>query len=759
LCAQLPARWLLLLFGVLLVGGWRAERALEQFEVRRSFVRDVLGEPRRCAGHGQVKESPVVRGETLRSIIVFSSLDCEGRTLEGPVRARLYGGPTDLTRDSHVFVVAKLGAVRLFRNVGPLDPTPFAARKGVTLSGSALSTQTVALGSSLLALVDRARAWVRGRIRATFATPAQPMARALVLGENDLSDSDDEAFRKSGLSHLLAVSGTHLVFAVVAVVAALRALLLRIYVLSCRIDVTRLASALGALMAIGYADFSGGSGSAWRAAWMLVVVFLARALRRRPDPARVVGLTVLLGALTDPLVCFDISFMLSLAATGGLLVLGQPLVVRCNTLRFRALRYAAVSLAATVASMLPCAPLLALISPDLTVAGLLANVVAAPIGELVALPVCLSHAIAAPLPDLETGLALVGSGALLAVRRIALVSADIEALAFPIADPTRWQLASVVVSSAALLLCVSRRQGQRFATRAVGAFALGAGLLLVEHAPRSCRQGSGLLRVHMLDVGQGDATLVELPERGALLFDAGGFVGSPVDPGARAIVPWLRAQRRQRLSVLALSHPHPDHFGGLSSVVRAVEIAEFWDTGQGEVEGAGPAYRELLELLRERRVPILRPRALCGRPRWLEGVKLEVLAPCPGFVPGRDANDNSLVVKLTYKNRSFLLTGDAEAHQEAELLQRYGNKLRADVLKVGHHGSRTSTTSEFLARVAPRFATISCGVRNRFGHPHPKTLATLAAGGVVGLRVDRFGSLAISTDGYWLDVHAYSFPR
>src|SRR5690606_32259385 len=141
----------------------------------------------------------------------------------------------------------------------------------------------------------------------------------LVLGENDLASEDDEAFKKSGLSHLLAVSGTHLVFAVVTLVTALRALLLRWEWLARRTHVTPIASCVGILLALVYADFSGGSGSAWRAAWMLVFVFGARMAERRPDPARVLALTLFVGALLDPLVLFDISFMLSLAATAGLL--------------------------------------------------------------------------------------------------------------------------------------------------------------------------------------------------------------------------------------------------------------------------------------------------------------------------------------------------------------------------------------------------------------------------------------------------------
>ncbi len=749
---------LVLLLCVLVVASLRAQIALADFEQRRIEARDALGEPRVCAGHASVVESPVALHGALRLIVAFESLDCEGHELAGPVDVRLYGGPAELTRGARVFAVTKLGALRQFRNTGVSDPAVFAARQGVVFSGSTLSMQVERRAGGIRAWVDRARQFVRQRIRQTFAPGAEALARALVLGESDLAPEDDAAFRQSGLSHLLAVSGTHLVFAVVSLVAALRALLLRVPWLSERMHVARLASLFGIVLALAYADFAGGSGSAWRAAWMLVVVFAARVVERRPNAARVIALTVLVGTAFDPLVCFDISFMLSLAATAGLFLIGQPLVRRCQRIGFAPLRYAAVSLAATVASMIPCAPLLASISPQLTLAGLLANVVAAPIGELAALPVCLGHAIAAPLPALERGLGLVGSGALLAVRRVALVSAGLDALAFPVADPTAWHWAVLGCGATGILLDRCRQRLGR-ARLLFWTCATLVGLGLVEAAQRRMARHVGLLGVHMLDVGQGDATAVEFPNGQAMLVDAGGFVGSPVDPGERAVWPWLRARRRTELRVVALSHPHPDHFTGLLSLIDRVKVDEFWDTGQGQVQGAGPVYAALLHRLRERGVPILRPTELCGKVRRFGVARVEVVAPCPGFVPDRGANDNSLVMKVSYGQRSFLLTGDAEAAEEADLVSRSLSKLRADVLKVGHHGSRTSSGAALLAAVQPTFSTISCGVRNRFGHPHPTTLAQLSARGIAALRTDRMGSLSFATDGERLDLYAFSVPR
>ena len=199
-------------------GAWRAGRAVSQFEVRRVAVRDALGPPARCAGRGVVATSPVWAHDAIGYLADFRALDCEGRSIPGPVRARLYGGPQHLGRGDQVDIVAQLAPVRLFHEQGLPDPTPRAARQGSLLSGMVLSLDVVRRGSGWRHWIDTARAHTRRRIDATFAPAAAPMARALVLGENDLDPRDDDAFRKSGLAHMLAVSGTHLVFAVVALV-------------------------------------------------------------------------------------------------------------------------------------------------------------------------------------------------------------------------------------------------------------------------------------------------------------------------------------------------------------------------------------------------------------------------------------------------------------------------------------------------------------------------------------------------------------
>ena len=727
------------------LSAWRAKLELDAFRSAYAAARSALGPPQRCALWGRIRGSPTESDGRPLYTLQVERADCESGKIAPSTGVRLAGGPPGMARGDRIEAIAELAPLELLHNLDLGDPVPRAARRDVLVSGTALHAESVARGSGLQAWVDRARAFVRLRIQRSFAADAVPMARALVLGENDLDPADDAAFKKSGLSHMLAVSGTHLVFAVLSLVRALTALLVRCERLSQGHDVGRYAAFAGALLALGYADFAGGSGSAWRAAWMLSAAFAARVTGRAPCPSRALAASLLVGWLVDPLIAFDISFLLSLAATAGLMLLGEPLAAPCERLRSRVARYVGASIATTLAAMIPCAPLLALLGSELTLAGVFANVLAAPLGETIALPLCLTHALVSFWPPLEQGIALVASGALLIVKQIAHESANATFLALPLPEPNGFQLALVSTSFLALVLGRVRAEGPRWRKLWVVTTAVGLGV--IELGIRSAGAPRGSLVMTALSVGQGDSTLLDLPDGSLMLIDAGGVMAG-ADPGERVVVPSLRARRRRHVDVVVLTHPHPDHFGGLLAVLRAVTVGEIWDTGHASPSGAGPVYAEFRREAARRGVRIRGPGELCTKqPLTFGAARVHVLSPCPGPVSGWSANDNSFVFKVSLGRRALLLTGDAEHAAEEALLASSVTPLSADVLKIGHHGSRSSTTAELIAAVAPRVATISCGTRNRFGHPAPQVTERLEHAGVRALRTDRSGGIRIRTDG------------
>jgi competence protein ComEC len=263
------------------------------------------------------------------------------------------------------------------------------------------------------------------------------------------------------------------------------------------------------------------------------------------------------------------------------------------------------------------------------------------------------------------------------------------------------------------------------------------------------------LRVTFLDVGQGDSVLLQTGTGHTALIDAGGAVHGGPDPGAESVLPLLRALRISKLDLVVLSHPHPDHYGGLRAVLDTLPVAELWDTGQAEAEQAEGSASQLLRHARAAGVRVRRPSELCGRGQRLGAVPIQVLAPCPAFDEALGPNDNSFVLRLQHGARSFLFTGDVEHEAEASLVQRLGSALDSDVLKVPHHGSRTSSTAAFLKTVSPRLSVISAGAHNRFGHPHEDVLERMKSASERVLRTDRAGGIKVTSDGQRLSVEAF----
>ncbi|MEQ9321842.1 MAG: DNA internalization-related competence protein ComEC/Rec2 [Polyangiaceae bacterium] len=754
LCAHRRLSPGLLVVGALLasLGAFRTYRALEAAERDHDRLVAALDEPARCVLTGTVERSPVVirtgaprdgpPEHDARFELRVEEGDCEadrdGRVPIVPAASlvRIYGGPEDLVRGDRIEAVASLAPVRLFHNPGLTDPYVRLALTDIIASGGAVDVLVLDRGRGLAARIDAARRHVRRRIDATYAAESAPYGRALVLGETDLPDDERDAFRRSGLAHLLAVSGTHLVIAVLALVTALRALMCRLTFLSARLDVGRISALVGAVASWLYADFAGGGGSAYRAAAMMSAALLIRAFGRRPSGLRCFAWSLLGGVLLEPLAVCDLSFVLSVAATAGLLVAASPLR-RLVQNRATVVKVLLLSTGATVSAVVACAPILLGVGPELPIVGVAANLLASPVGELVALPVCLLHAVLAWAPGAEQGAAMVGGGALLLVRAFAQAAADSPWASLSLPPPTAWQLGVLAVAAVAL--------GLRHRPRTV---ALATLLCLVAFELLARHRGAptGELRVTVLDVGQGDAILVDLPDGRLMMVDGGGFVGSPLDPAERVVLPVLRHRRRDRVDIAVLSHPHPDHYTGLLTVLDTLPVDELWTSGLALSWGPGSRLGQAFRAASTEGTRLRTARELCGDHPVERGV-IEVLGPCPSFVPDRHVNDNSLVLRIRLGGRAVLLTGDAEREQEQSLLARHPEALSADLLKVGHHGSRTSSTPAFLAAVSPALAIASCGVRNRFGHPHPQTRDTFGEADVPLLLTERGGALIWRTDG------------
>jgi competence protein ComEC len=278
-------------------------------------------------------------------------------------------------------------------------------------------------------------------------------------------------------------------------------------------------------------------------------------------------------------------------------------------------------------------------------------------------------------------------------------------------------------------------------------------------SPFKPRRSEGKLEVTVLDVGQGDSIFVVSPSGKTLLMDGGGaftgFQGQEqhfaIDPGEEAVSPYLWSRGFQRLDVVALTHAHQDHLGGLTAILENFRVGTLW-IGR---EVSSLALHHLEEIARARNIRV--EHELRGKSFIWDGVTGEFLWPeiTLGEVAAAAKNDDSLVLRLRYGNRSILLPGDAEKQAEREILRGSTAVLHSDVLKVGHHGSKNSTTAEFLSAVHPKLGIISVGEANPYGHPSPELLERLEQSGVRILRTDRDGAVHLLTDGERFQISCF----
>ncbi|MFQ5586184.1 MAG: DNA internalization-related competence protein ComEC/Rec2 [Thermodesulfobacteriota bacterium] len=688
-----------------------------------------------------------------RIVAKEGSIDASGRvmlTVDSPDVGFSYG--------DRVRFLSRLKIPRRLGNPGEFDYAGYLAGRGVSVTGYIENERWLVRLSEGGWRFWRGVEHVRGAVRGFLDGEGLhngPLLKALLIGEKgEVGREVRELFVLTGTAHLLAISGLH-----IGIIASLIYLVMyRLLRLSERLmlaaDIRKIALLTVIPPLILYGLLAGFALPTQRAVIMILAFVLSILINRSRDLYNTIAMAALIILVLAPMALFSVSFQLSFAALLAIVYLTprfQALLkgsdefpplpgseTRFKRAREKLLLFFLVSLSAAIGT----APIVAYHFHLVSTVGAVANIIMVPLVGFIVVPLGLLSLLSLPfwhgLASLLIHLADYGL----------TVTAWIVGLFSKIPYSVLWATrASVITLSIALLVVLfslspKGRRHVRFL------LPLAFLMLLLPFLWRYITHNyQSNLKVTFLSVGQGDAALVEFPYGVRMLIDGGARYEPDFDAGRMIVAPFLRTRGIGGIDYVVLSHTQADHAGGLHFIVKRFDVGEFWWNGNRDLGTLG-------EALKSSSVPMIR-RGLYSEPLEINGVKVEFLHP--PLDSSLDKNNSSLVLRLTYGEVSFIFPGDIEDEGELDLLHRDVH-LKGTILKVPHHGSRTSSGREFLEDVQPEIAVISAGYNNPFHFPHRDVVERYRAFGTTIYRTDRDGAVTVRTDGKEVEVERYRNP-
>lgn len=638
-----------------------------------------------------------------------------------------------------------------YLNAGVPDYERLLARRGVTLVGSVKSAALVEVTSHGHA-IDEWAGHVRALVRTALARhvgardpQSAAVATAILIGDRgSLDPTVERRLQEAGTYHVIAISGGNIAILAGLVLAGLWWLRVP--------DRWAAAAAIGLLAA--YAFVTGGGPSVMRATLMAVIYLALRTIDQRTPPAHAIALTATSLLLVTPLSVADVGFWLTFGATAAI-------VIGASRARIPArawLRAPVILVIASACAEAALMPIGAAVFQRVTLAGLVVNLVAVPCMALVQIGAMLT--VAADAVGLVGAASAAGWATHVSVRGLIDSAALVDLapwLTWRVPPPPGWALVAYYGSVGMWLFAWGPARPSRRIRRGTAATVAGLLFAWIAVAPQSLARvhGDGRLRVTMMDVGQGDAVLVTLPNGRTAMVDTGGVsIRGDFDIGDRVLGPALRAKGIRRLDYVAFTHGDPDHMGGAVSLTRDFGPAEIWD-------GVFVANHAPTEKLRQA--------AASRRSAWRSlqaGDRMEIGGvewrvhhpPLPDWERQRVRNDDSLVIELRYGQVSVLLTGDIGREVEQALIPTL-DLLPIVVLKSPHHGSGTSSSKAFIDAVRPAVVLISCGRGNPYGHPVPYVMERYRAVDALVFRTDLEGQIEVVTDGNRVEIDTFTGRR
>ena len=691
---------------------------------------------------GTVIDVPEISGEKIRFTI--DNVQIERQSIHGKVK--LSASPEYLipVYGDRVGVIAKLKEPNVFHNPGVYSYD--FKKDGIIAAGYLKQMKIISNGEGLLAWIYKKRQILGGIIDNSISAENASFHKAIIIGlQRGISEGMRDAFSVTGLAHILSISGTH--FALLAFIffkiikAITQSLPLRILTrMSLYATSTQIAVVLTLPVLILYALISGSSTPTIRSMIMVFIYMLALFLGRKGQWLNSLSIAAIIILFWQPNALFDLSFQLSFIAVLSIgYVLEKKSEYRNQDSDYRTqstdnrqlirktFEGIKTSVLITIAAVLGTAPIVAISFKQFPLISPMTNLIITPFICFIILPLSFFAGFVALLFNMTSMplSGLIDSLTHLALRFIKIFS-DIPYANIHVHNPS-FAIILLYFFSLAFFL------KSRFRWRLLP-FAIVICLYLI--SPYLSRDNN--FRITFLDVGQGDSSLVELPDKRVMLIDGG--THDP-DMGRRVIAPYLWSKGIKDIDYLVLSHPHPDHYGGLIYIMDNFKIGEAWLNGRVTYDA-----EKFFQKLQEKKIPY---RAL-KRGDILEAreYRIYVFHPYGEFYADSlrgefsNKNNDSLVLKIESGDARALFTGDIEAEAEENLIY-LGKWLKSDVLKVPHHGGRTSSSEGLLKAVNPQIAVVSDGKNNPFNHPHEETIERYKNAGVRLFRTDIDGAVTI----------------
>lgn len=711
---------------------------------------------------GVIIQEPMVYPDRTRLVISLTSYVDQGqdRPAQGIILLGVQGIIKGVEQGDPVRFVSRLRWIEGYHNPGGYDFEKRMADKGIRVSGFLADPELLVLNGPNL----RARPWqrlsqLRTRVSVLIdyrmSAPFNGLAQALVTGDQSKIPRDiQETFSRAGVSHLLAFSGLNLTLIGGLSYYILRFLFSLSETLLLRINIRKWALIGTFFPVLGYTLLAGMSPSAARAFVMVSMVLMALLLNRYSDLLNTLALAALILLLFSPEALFLPSFQLSFVAVWAIGYLLPRLVTveaqggerKMSRVR-RGMIYLWGSFGVSLVCQLATAPFVAWWFHQISLIGLLSNLILVPLTGVLATPIGLIALIFAPLFSPLSAL-LFGIMELLlqGTLRLTLFFADLP-WAFGIVP--RPGYGEIIFYYLTLVFFFNWRKIPKPAWMV--SFSL-LGMVFFFYLPQIRDLFLPTFRTTFLDVGHGNAVFVEFPGGQKMLIDGGGSINPDFDIGERVVAPFLWEKKITRLDMVVLTHPHPDHLNGLPFILSKFKVKEIWLNG---LEGASDAYGLFLELIRQKNIPVLIPER--GRSWNISGVRVEAIILSQEHPPLEKShsllwqrqNNTSLVLRLSYNDQHLLLPSDIEAGAEEILLNRRG-LLHSQILQIPHHGSLTSSTVPFIDAVHPRFGVISGRPSSRRLLPHPEIVKRYEERSVILLRTDQEGAIGFELNpGGW----------